>query len=123
MDIVFHLLLPAMLLLLVGIKLGWKEYFVVAFFSILPDFDRLFFLSKQGFHSLFFLMIVLPALFILSRKNKSGKKIFFLAGFGLVSHFLLDLGGAVSYFYPFDTSFYQLLLNVKIVHFLPNIFF
>lgn len=123
MDLVFHLLLPIMLLLLAGIRLSRKEYFALAFFSILPDFDRLVFLSRQGFHSLFFIAIVLLALFLLSRKKRFGNKLFFLAAFGIFSHLLFDFSGPISYLYPFDTSFYQITLNIKIIHFLPAIFF
>lgn len=126
MDLLFHLLLPIMLLLLFGIKLQKWQFAILAFFSVLPDFDRTLLLSKQGFHSLVSISILLIVLFLISRKKEFktiGNIVFLLATFGLFSHFLLDLGGPMSLFYPIDSNFYQIHLNLKSVSFFPHLNF
>ena len=123
MDLLFHLLLPILLLLLFEIKLSKRHYIILAFFSVLPDFDRLILKSKQGFHSLFFIALVLLFLYLLARKNKERNLLLALAAFGMFSHVLFDLGSSFSPLYPLDQTFYKIGLNIKIIGFLPVFFF
>jgi len=123
LDLLFHLLLPFLLLLLFGIRLEKKQYLILAFFSILPDFDRFGFGTRRGFHSFFFIAIVLLALFLLSQKKSHGKILLGLAAFGMLSHILLDFGGPIALFFPFDSTLYQTTLKLMIVNFFPVLSF
>ncbi|TDA30114.1 MAG: hypothetical protein DSO00_02325 [Archaeoglobi archaeon] len=96
MDLLTHVFLPLILLTAIG-RLKAK-YAPLVLLSILPDFDKLFFLGIL--HSVT-TAPVFAALFYLERKIKHGYEISVISSYFFFSHLFLDfLDGFVPLLYP-----------------------
>ena len=103
MDILFHWLIPVVILLAFS-SINKKTILLLGVFALLPDVDALFGMHRMVFHSIFIVIIPL-ALYVTSKKHKL---IFILIAYFLLSHVLLDLASpGVSLLYPVtDERFY-----------------
>ena len=97
MDILSHVFLPLILLAAIG-KLKAK-YTPLVLLSILPDFDKLFFLGML--HSVVATAPVFAVLFYLEKRIKHGYEISVISSYFFFSHLFLDfLDGFVPLLYP-----------------------
>jgi len=97
MDLLTHVFLPLILLAAIG-RLKAK-YTPLVLLSILPDFDKLFFLGIL--HSVVTTAPAFAALFYLERKIKHGYEISLVSSYFFFSHLFLDfLDGFVPLLYP-----------------------
>jgi hypothetical protein len=97
MDILSHVFLPLILLAAIG-RLKAK-YTPLALLSILPDFDKLFFLGIL--HSVVTTAPAFAVLFYLERRIKHGYEISVISSYFFFSHLFLDfLDGFVPLLYP-----------------------
>jgi hypothetical protein len=97
MDILSHVFLPLILLAAIG-RLKAK-YTPLALFSILPDFDKLFFLGIL--HSVVTTAPAFAVLFYLEKRIKHGYEISVISSYFFFSHLFLDfLDGFVPLLYP-----------------------
>ena len=125
MDLVFHYLIPLLILYFVGVR--HKYLHLLAFLAWVPDLEK--FIPGMGraiFHNVFFVSIAVILIYVfLSLKKVSDKvKITLLSAFFLLSHLVLDLGGPIKLFYPFIDKYFQLELVIELVgRKIPTIFF
>jgi hypothetical protein len=97
MDILSHVFLPLILLAAIG-RLKAK-YTPLALLSILPDFDKLFFLGIL--HSVVTTAPAFAVLFYLEKRIKHGYEISVISSYFFFSHLFLDfLDGFVPLLYP-----------------------
>ena len=96
MDLLFHWLIPAVILLAFS-NIDKRTILLLSVFAVLPDVDALFGMHRMVLHSIFIVIIPL-ALYVISKKHKL---IFILIAYFLLSHVLLDLASpGVSLLYP-----------------------
>lgn len=110
MQELFHIIIPAALLLAVFPKTDKRLLLMLLPLAVLPDID--FVAGHRGLgHSLVFLFATLAAVYLLSRRNKDATLI---SAFFLASHFLLDSGGDMMYFWPVFTQFVSVHLDLLV---------
>lgn len=100
MDTLTHIFLPLTILYLLKRELS-PAYLPLAFFAILPDFDKI--IGIPGlFHSLLTLLPLIFFVLLIEKYLWNGFRISLLISFFLFSHLLLDLldGGPVAFLYP-----------------------
>ncbi|MDO8537532.1 MAG: hypothetical protein Q7S21_01475 [archaeon] len=127
MDLVFHYLIPLLVIYFVGIR--HKHLHLLAFLAWVPDLEKLIpGMGRTIFHNIFFVLIatILIYVFLSVRKVSDKVKVTLLSFFFIFSHLILDLGGPVKLFYPLIDKYFQLefviqLVNRKIPMFFFNI--
>jgi len=128
MDLLSHVFLPLILLAAIG-KLKAK-YAPLALLSILPDFDKLFFLGIL--HSVVTTAPAFAALFYLEKRIKHGYEISVISSYFFFSHLFLDFldGRYLPLLYPLSNigigMVYPARLtisngNVEISNIVPNL--
>ena len=116
MDLLFHILIPYLVLRLFGIN--HKFLLPLAFVAVLPDFGRFIGYYKES-HSLVLVAAVTIVFYIITRRETWGKQLAAICAFYLLSHLLLDLGSTMGLFWPIDPTFYTPMIALKLVEGLP----
>ena len=68
MDLLFHWLIPAVILLAFS-NIDKRTILLLSVFAVLPDVDALFGMHRMVFHSIFIVIIPL-ALYVISKKTQ-----------------------------------------------------
>lgn len=124
MDLVFHYLIPLLVLFFVGVR--HKHLNFLALLALFPDAEKLFGYGRVIFHNIFFVALagILIYVFLSAKKASDKVKVTLLSVFFLLSHLILDLGGPIKILYPLSNKFFQLELAVQLVNRkIPMLFF
>lgn len=120
MDIVFHYLVPFLLLKIFEVKHRFLPF--LALIALLPDLDKLIGIGRMTFHNIFFVLLVIFLIYIFFRKKKEGVKVTAITAFFLFSHLLLDLGAPIAIFFPLTTNYYLIEFAIKFFNFIPFLY-
>lgn len=119
MDLLFHILIPLMLVLIAGVDR--KKALMLAPIAIIPDLDILFSAHRVYLHTIFIpiALLLIPFLYNLTQKKHSNLSIprgkTFLAILYYSSHLILDFfGGPLAIFWPLTTLGYGLNIGVTV---------
>lgn len=119
MDLLFHMLIPLMLLLVAGVDR--KKALMLAPIAIIPDLDVLFSAHRVYLHTIFIpiAILLIPFLYNLTQKKHPSISISrgkpFLATLYYSSHLILDFfGGPVALFWPLTNLGYGLNIGVTV---------
>ncbi len=117
MDLLFHMLLPAMLAMIAGIDK--RKALAIMPFAILPDLDALLFAHHLIFHSLIVISLAAFAGLLCCRLVTPGHfGTGVLASLYVYSHIVLDLfsNGDVGLFWPLNNIGYSMSINLTVTH-------
>jgi membrane-bound metal-dependent hydrolase YbcI (DUF457 family) len=117
MDLLFHMLLPAMLAMIAGIDR--RRAIAIMPFAILPDLDALLFAHHLIFHSLILISLAAFAGLLCCRlvtPSHLGAGV--LASLYVYSHIVLDLltDGDVGLFWPLSNIGYSMSISLTVTH-------
>jgi len=122
MEPLFHIIIPTLLLLVFFPKLDKKMILMLSPFSIITDLSHFIpGTHRVVFYNIFFLTLILLIVFIMA-----GKLPTLIAGYFLVSHYLLDLGEpGIAFFWPLTNNLYYLKFQIleKLGQWSTNIYF
>jgi len=114
MDLLFHVLLPALVLLALRVR---ARYAIgLAPLAVLPDLDGL---SEAGHriygHNVFIVLFVVLAAYFLARlwvDGKEARHVGLVAGFFVVSHLVLDLADPSGWLYPLTDRGFHVTMGI-----------
>jgi membrane-bound metal-dependent hydrolase YbcI (DUF457 family) len=115
LDIIFHMLIPAMLAIIAG--LGKKKALLLAPVAVVPDLDAAFSAHRMYLHSIFIPVFIAVVAYVFARRKSwklQGQMVFFASLFYL-SHLFLDFfGGAVGLLWPITNWGYGLSVSLQV---------
>lgn len=122
MEPLFHIIIPTLLLLVLFPKLDKKMILMLSPFSVITDIGHFIpGTHRVVFYNIFFLILILLIVFIMA-----GKLPTLIAGYFLISHYILDLGEpGIAFFWPWTNNLYYLKFQIleKLGQWSTNIYF
>ncbi|MFH1721757.1 MAG: hypothetical protein ABH950_04035 [Candidatus Altiarchaeota archaeon] len=81
-------------------------------------------MRREAFANVFFPFVVafLIYAFLSIKKNPQARRLGALSLYFVASHILLDLGGPMALFFPFDPIFYQFDFLIRLENFVPKLY-
>ncbi len=115
MDIVFHMLIPAMLAIVAG--LGVRKALLLAPVAVIPDLDAAFSAHRLYFHTIF-IPIAIGIFSVVSARSQGRKpygQILLFASLFYFSHLFLDaFGGPVGLLWPLNDIGYGISISIDV---------
>ncbi len=126
MDPVFHVIIPALVMLAVNIDS--RKVFLLLPIALTPDLDGFFGLwaHRVVFHNFIFVILIPLIIFLFVRKKYPEKLSFVSIGwFYLISHLVLDLQGGFAFFWPFSSKapYFSFEITTDTTGLIPRLFF
>ncbi len=112
MDVLFHLLIPFLLLAFFKVKHRFLPALLIL--AVVPDMEKFLGGDRFLFHNFLFFALVVSLVFVFFFRSPERNKLTGLSAFLLGSHFVLDLGGPMAFLYPFDSAYYWLKASLTL---------
>ncbi len=115
MDIVFHMVIPAMLAIIAGVSV--KKALLLAPIAVIPDLDTAFNAHRLYLHTIFIPIAIMAVAWVYTRKRgwKPYGEILFLASLFYLSHLMLDFfGGPVGILWPLTNMGYGVNVGLNV---------
>ena len=109
MEPLFHIIIPTLLLMVFFPKLDKKMILILSPFSVITDIGHFFpGTHRVVFYNVFFLTLILLIVYIMA-----GKLPTLIAGYFLISHYILDLGEpGIAFFWPLNKKLYYFVFEL-----------